>query len=87
MGMVSNFFGIQVYIYYLEHGRPHFHAFYQGFEMSVDIQTGKPIDGHFPRRASKILEEWALARQTELMECWQLAQNRQPLRKIPGADQ
>ena len=36
---------------YREHGVAHFHAVYGEHEISVEVETGAKIHGHFPPRA------------------------------------
>ena len=40
MPEISRFYGIIITMNYREHNPPHFHAIYQDYEISVDIQTG-----------------------------------------------
>lgn len=87
MPLVSTFFGIHVYIYYRDHGNPHYHALYQGFEGVIDIQSGRLMKGSLPPSVCRLLEGWTLQRHNELMRSWRLAQFGEPLQQIPGADQ
>jgi hypothetical protein len=41
----------------------------------------------FPPRAAKLVKEWALEHQSELLENWKRIELDQTLFKIPGADQ
>jgi hypothetical protein len=50
MPEVSRFLGIVIQMYYSDHGRPHFHAKYGRYRISVDIESGV-VTGEFPRRA------------------------------------
>jgi Domain of unknown function (DUF4160) len=59
---------------------------YQGHEAFVNIQTGEIIKGFLPSKAQRIVREWALEHQAELMTNWQRAVNLMPLERIPGAD-
>lgn len=81
MPTVSRFYGIKVSMNYNEHNPPHFHAEYQGNEVSVNIQTGA-ITGKMSRRALKLIWEWLDEYQNELEENWERARQRQPLNKI-----
>jgi hypothetical protein len=81
------FFGIAVKMFYREHNPPHFHAYYQGFEAIFEIKTGRLIEGKFPLKAERIIQEWTLEHQVELLEDWELSQLGKPLFRIPGADQ
>ena len=49
--------------------------------MSVEVETGR-IHGEFPPRALKLVLEWNTLHQSELLENWQLAKQRQPLKRI-----
>ena len=50
MPELSRFLGIVIAMYYRDHNPPHFHAVYGGFEITVEIATGK-VNGEFPKRA------------------------------------
>jgi hypothetical protein len=50
MPEISRFYGIIITMNYREHNPPHFHAIYQDYEISVDIQTGL-VNGQMSRRA------------------------------------
>ena len=86
MPVISYFFGIYIRMYHDDHAPPHFHVEYQGHEALVSIETGKLIQGALPRRAARLVTEWCLDHQSELLEDWQLAQSLMPLKHIPGAD-
>jgi len=40
MPIISRFYGILIYMYWRDHSPPHFHAKYQGREITVEIETG-----------------------------------------------
>lgn len=82
MPEISRFLGIVIGIFYREHGPPHFHATYGEYDITVDIETGV-VTGQFPKRALRHVLEWYELHQRELMENWELAQQRRPLNKIP----
>jgi hypothetical protein len=67
---------------YNEHNPPHFHAFYGDFEISVEIKSGA-VKGSMPKRALKMIFEWLELYKEELLEDWELSQNRKTLLKIP----
>ena len=69
-------------MFHREHGPPHFHANYGEYEITVNILTGV-VTGRFPRRALRHVLEWYELHQRELLENWELAQQRLPLNKIP----
>src|ERR1043166_2920624 len=79
------FFGIVIRMYYDDHAPAHFHAFYQGHEALVTIETMEVIAGELPRRALELVFDWAELHQQELMENWQKAQDHLPLDNIERA--
>ena len=82
MPEICRFYGIAITMNYREHNPPHFHATYQGYEISVDIKTGL-VNGTMPKRALKMIFEWLELFQEQLLEDWNLAQDRKALLKIP----
>jgi len=81
MPEISRFLGIVIAMYYNDHVPPHFHAKYGTFEITVRIADGF-VEGKFPRRALNLVLEWYTLRQAELLEDWNLARERRPLRRI-----
>ena len=86
MPIISYFFGIYIRMYHDDHPPPHIHVDYQGSTALVCISTGNIIKGKLPVKASNIVKEWVLEHQSALASDWHLAQNYEPLEKIPGAD-
>jgi hypothetical protein len=82
MPEISRFLGIIIYMNYNEHAPPHFHAIYGNYEITVGIKSGI-IEGRFPRRALNVVTEWHVLHEDELLENWTLAEEHQPLKKIP----
>ena len=60
----------------------HFHAFYQGHEALIAIETLEVIAGELPRRAVELVFDWAELHRRELMENWQKAQDHLLLDRI-----
>ena len=87
MPTIANFFGIVVEMYWREHPPPHFHAYYQGMEGLVSLETGELIAGRLPPAAVRLLRGWTFERREELLANWERARLRQPLQSVPGADQ
>ncbi|MEX0726678.1 MAG: DUF4160 domain-containing protein [Planctomycetaceae bacterium] len=81
MPEISRFLGIVIAMYYNDHDPPHFHAKYGKFGITVGIADGI-IEGRFPKRALKLVLEWYNIHQDELIENWELARDRRPLRSI-----
>jgi Domain of unknown function (DUF4160) len=72
---ISEFFGIVIYMYWLDeqkHKMPHFHARFAGDEAVFDL-TGKCLGGNLGPRAERLIREWCSERQAELQEAWQAA--------------
>jgi len=81
MPEISRFFGIIIRMFANEHAPPHFHAYYQDFTVSIEIQTGIS-DGRFPPRALRLVQDWRELHREELMENWDIAVKRGKLKKI-----
>ena len=72
MPLISQFYGILIYIYRergSKHHMPHFHARYGEYEAVYDFQ-GNRIDGELPRKQGKLVEAWTLLRQDEINAAW-----------------
>lgn len=82
MPELSRFFGIIIAMYYNDHAPPHFHAKYGDDEASIRIDNGEVMEGALGTRARRLVDEWRILHQTELLEDWTRAQARQPLNKI-----
>ncbi len=81
MPEICRFLGIVIAMFYRDHTPPHFHANYGENEITVDIETGI-VNGQFPPRAMSHVMEWYGLHKKELIEDWDLAKDRQPLKKI-----
>lgn len=79
---ISRFYGIVIRMYFRDHLPPHFHAEYGEHEALIEIETREVLEGYLPARALKLVKEWATLRRTELLRCWQLARQSQPLGQI-----
>lgn len=79
---VSEFFGISIYVYAGDHEPPHFHARYAEFMASIAIADLSVLRGSLPRRAMRLLREWALLHRPELLDAWLEAQHHQRVGKI-----
>lgn len=81
MPELSRFLGIVVAVYYRDHGPAHFHAIYGGFEVTVEVESGK-VNGQFPKRALAHVQEWRELHRHELLEAWTDARASRPLKRI-----
>jgi hypothetical protein len=82
---LSRFLGIVITMFYREHGPPHFHASYGDFDVEVSIRDGV-VTGQFPKRALRLVLEWYDLHRDELLEDWELAAQRKPLKRIPALE-
>lgn len=81
MPELSRFLGIVITMFYNDHGPPHFHAVYGSYAMTVSIRE-ETVTGQFPNRALRLVLEWCKLHQGELLENWELARQRKPLKRI-----
>lgn len=81
MPSISMFYGIIIYMYVDDHNPPHFHARYQDYEASFDLD-GELMEGSMPRNQQKLISAWTFVHKDELAANWRLAQDKQPLYKI-----
>jgi len=79
---ISRFFGIVIYIFYLDHNPPHFHAKYNEYEAIIQIESLSVIAGNLPPRALGMVMEWAAMHQEEILKNWRRAENFEKLKKI-----
>lgn len=79
---ISRFLGIIIAMYYSDHNPPHFHVKYNEYRALFSIGDLKILEGELPPKVIALVLEWAFANRDELMEDWQLATSRQPLKSI-----
>jgi len=82
MPTISHFFGIVIQVFWREHAPPHFHALYGEHEALIDMRTLEVFRGSLPRRALALVLEWASIHGSELMEDWDLCQQKQQPKPI-----
>jgi len=80
MPVIARFYGIVIKMYFREHGTPHFHALYGEYNGVFNIETLEMMAGDLPRRAQKMIREWAQLYQNDLLNMW----NTQGFNKLPG---
>ena len=83
MPELSRFFGIIIAMYFSEHNPPHFHARYGEAEAEIDLRTLCVVSGSLPPRALGLVMEWSAKYRDALLEDWELARGKQPLKIIP----
>jgi hypothetical protein len=79
---ISRFYGIIVRMFTDDHTPPHFHAYYNEFEILMDIENFKILAGNFPPKALALIIEWAAIHKSELIKNWELARSKKPTFKI-----
>lgn len=82
MPTISAFYGILIQMFFGDHHPPHFHALYAEYEVIVDIHTLAIMRGEMPRRALALILEWASQHRDELLEDWELCQQKKTPKKI-----
>ena len=82
MPRIAEFYGIVIYMYYRDHGVPHFHALYAGQEAVIAIEGLRLLEGRLPRRALALVRTWGGLHREELERDWALARANRPLRRI-----
>ncbi|MFZ5668834.1 MAG: DUF4160 domain-containing protein [Pseudomonadota bacterium] len=88
MPTISWFYGISIRMFFADHAPPDFHAVYGDDEALIAIDGAGVIKGALSPRALRLVRDWALMYNAELMANWTRTQARprQPLEKIPGLD-
>lgn len=82
MPYVSMFFGIIIRMFHNEHNPPHFHAEYQG-QRGVFSVNGTVIKGNITSKtAKKLIQEWAMLHQDEIMQNWRKAEQGKQIDRI-----
>ncbi|MCK5808052.1 DUF4160 domain-containing protein [bacterium] len=70
MPEISRFLGIRILMFFSEHNPPHFHAEYNEYKISINIQTLGVIEGRVPSKVLGLVVEWAEDHQNELLQNW-----------------
>ncbi|MCB1155853.1 MAG: DUF4160 domain-containing protein [Leptospiraceae bacterium] len=82
MPLISEFYGIKIYMYWDDHSPPHFHAEYGDFQALIDILQSVVIKGMIPNKQLKLILAWSELRKDELMENWESARVHGEIKKI-----
>ena len=82
MPRLATFYGIVIHMYRPDHPPPHFHAQYGEHIAHIELGTLRVINGSLPRRALRLVVEWAKLHPRELQSNWELAQALEPLAPI-----
>jgi hypothetical protein len=85
MPAISMFYGIIVYMYFMDnkqHKKPHIHVKYQKEEVVMSIPDAKILEGSIPASKMKLLQAWIELHKDELLADWELAVSGQQPYKI-----
>ncbi len=76
MPLISTFYGVLIYMYWMDdkrHHLPHIHAQYSGEEGIFDIESGDLIEGSLHRSKMRLVQAWIELHRDDLMADWSLA--------------
>lgn len=73
MPTISQFYGILIRMFFVDHAPPHFHAQYGEHKAVISITELSLSEGYLPRRALNLVLDWAELHQSELLRNWELA--------------
>jgi hypothetical protein len=82
MPEIARFYGIVIKLFFGDHPPPHFHAVYAEHVGLFNIETLEMIEGDLPKRAKKLVIEWATLNKSELKKMWES----QEFHKLPPLD-
>lgn len=82
MPRISEFYGIVIWMYRPDHPPPHFHAQYGEHWARIEIESLRVLAGSLPRRALRLVRQWASIHGDELRNDWARAQALEPLEPI-----
>lgn len=83
MPEISRFLGIVIYMYWDDHGPPHFHAVYGEHEAKLLISPVSLMAGRLPPRVLALIVEWASRYEAELLANWIRCSRKQVPARIP----
>ena len=78
MPEISRLFGIVIQMYANDHDPPHFHARYGTATARVRLTPVTVLDSDLPSRALRLVVEWAILREQELLNNWHMIRAGQP---------
>lgn len=84
MPVIARFYGIIIKMYFSqsEHGIPHFHAMYGEYNSVFSIETLEMMEGDLPIRSQRLVKEWGIQYQRELLLMWQ----NNEFKQLPGLE-
>lgn len=82
MPTISTFYGLVILMFWDDHNPPHFHVRYADHQAQLGIEDLVVLEGTLPRRAERLVLEWAEEHRAELMENWELCKRLQSPKRI-----
>jgi hypothetical protein len=82
MPVISEFFGIKIFMFWNDHFPEHFHAEYGSYKAIISIRDSVVIKGALPIKPLKLVLAWSEIHQVELMQNWESARLHQAISKI-----
>ena len=79
MPEIARFYGIVIKLFFGDHPPPHFHAVYGEYVGLFHIDTLEMIEGDLPKRAKRLVVEWAAINREEIKKMW----DNQEFHKLP----
>ena len=76
MPVISVFYGVTIYMYFLDNRRhklPHIHVEFGGDDAVLEIPSGRILEGSLRRRQKRLVQAWIEIHQEELMSNWDRA--------------
>jgi hypothetical protein len=80
--VISEFFGIKIYMYWADRFPEHFHAEYGSAKALVSIRDAVVLKGALPIKQLKLVLAWCEIHRDELLRNWQAAEAHGEISKI-----
>ena len=88
MPLISQFYGILIYIYKElggHHNEPHIHVKYNEYEMSITCDC-KFLSGNMPKKQRRLVEAWIEIHEEEIKAAWNVYNKDGEILKIKGLE-
>lgn len=82
MPLISEFFGIKIYMYWADHFPMYFHAEYADHKALINIEEASVLRGALPAKQQKLVFAWCEIHKDKLAENWKSAQAHGQISKI-----
>ena len=84
MPTISEFYGMYIQMYWNAHAPPHFHVRYAEFMAKYEIKPLVKVYGNLPASTERLVLQWALLYQADLLVSWEQCRSGATPSKIPG---